>query len=179
MAASLALQPFTVLADSASVSLADGKAAAETSILSKMGKTYDETKLDLSEHHLAWFARTHLQDGSSQDGEGTYMLDDAPELNTGGMLFTATSLFSSGIGVVNEGLIPYRGKNSKTESKLYLNYCYSSEDDWSVPAEYEFFQSYELENSDILQSPAVYDTFVTRDSEQDEREEGYLGYIYR
>lgn len=125
----------------------------------------------MSEYHLAWFARTHLQ-----DGEGTYMLDDAPELNTGGMLFTATALFSSGIGVVNEDLIPYRGKNSKTESKLYLNYCYNSEDDWSVLAEYEFFQSYELENSDILQSPAVYDTFVTRDSEQDEREEGYLGY---
>ena len=34
-----------------------GIAAAETSILSAMGKTYDEYPLDLSELHAAWFAK--------------------------------------------------------------------------------------------------------------------------
>ena len=33
-----------------------GTAAAETSILSTLGKTYEETKLDLSERHLTYFA---------------------------------------------------------------------------------------------------------------------------
>ena len=32
-------------------------AAAETSILSAMGKTYEEYPLDLSELHAAWFAK--------------------------------------------------------------------------------------------------------------------------
>lgn len=126
-------------------------AAAETSILSKLGKTYEETGLDLSEHHLAWFARTHLEDENlSQNSEGVYLFDDSKHLNTGGIMFTATSLFSSGIGVVSEDTIPYRGKDSKTYSGILENFWYSEEDDWSIPAEYEFLQSFELENSDLL-----------------------------
>lgn len=116
-------------------------AAAETSILSKSGQTYEETGLDLSEHHLTYFARTAMNDGGSQDGEGIYVYDEANRLNTGGMMFTATSLFSSGVGVVDEEVIPYRGKNSKTAGAFGVNVWYDSEDDWSVPDEYKFVQS--------------------------------------
>ena len=47
-------------------------AAAETSILSVMGKTYEEYPLDLSELHTAWFAKHPIQDvdDPNQAGEG-------------------------------------------------------------------------------------------------------------
>ena len=153
-------------------------AAAETSILSKTGQTYEETGLDLSEHHLTYFARTAMNDGGSQDGEGIYMYDENNRLNTGGMMFTATSLFSTGMGVVEEELIPYRGKNSKTDSFFGINFSYSAADDWSIPDEYKFVQSYELENSDILQSPAVYraDLDWEEAASYAETNAAYLGY---
>lgn len=150
-------------------------AAAETSILSEMDKTYEETGLDLSEHHLTWFARSYLSDGSSQDGEGIYMFDNTMTLNTGGYPFMATSLFSSGIGVVLEDLIPYRGKNSKTDGFFGLNLSYSEDDDWSLPEEYKFLQSYELENSDCLLSPAVYAP-MKDEGDIEARTDAYLGY---
>lgn len=156
-------------------------AAAETSILSEMGKTYEETGLDLSEHHLAYFARTHLNDGSAQDGEGIHMLDDTDPLSIGGIMFTATSMFSTGMGVVEEELIPYRGKNSKTYGAYGVNLAYDTDDDWTIPEDYEFIQSYELEHSEILASPAIYDPTVNMDelSTVEERNEAYLGYDQR
>ncbi|MDO4267933.1 MAG: C1 family peptidase [Eubacteriales bacterium] len=153
-------------------------AAAETSILSEMGKTYEETGLDLSEHHLTYFARTYLNDGSSQDGEGIHMLDEGGIFDTGGLIFTATSLFSSGMGVVDEDTIPYRGKNSETYAEAGINYWYDSEDDWLIPDEYKFLQTYELEHSEILDSPVIYDPSVNLDelSTMAERNEAYAGY---
>lgn len=131
-------------------------AAAETSILSEMGKTYNETGLDLSEHQLAYFARTPLKDGSSQDGEGSYMLDETePVYNSGGWMYTATSVFSSGIGVVSEGLVPYRGKKGVIYSQFGLLVSYSADDDWTVDEDYRFLQQYELEESNILPEPAM------------------------
>lgn len=149
-------------------------AASETSILSELGKTYDETKLDLSEHHVAYFARQPLKDGSKQDGEGIHMSDEN-DIMGGAFIVTATSLFSSGVGVVDESLVPYRGLSSNTDSAYCLNLNYSADDDWTIPPEYEFYQTYELEESSILSSPAVY----APDTDQDDflaREKGYLGY---
>jgi C1A family cysteine protease len=155
-------------------------AAAETSILTSMGKTYEETGLDLSEHHLAWFTRTYINDGSSQDGEGVHMYEDfsGNELNTGGFAFLATSLFSSGIGVVDEETVPYRGKNSNTEESIPgFNFCYSTDDDWSLPDEYKFIQAYDLTDSYELESPAVYsDNMGEAGDDLVSREDAYLGY---
>ena len=144
-------------------------AAAETSILSSLGKTYEETGLDLSEHQLTYFVNTYLKDGSSQDGEGVHMFEEyegTHEMNTGNEMFAATSVFSTGIGVVDEAVIPYRGKHSKTDALLILNMDYSADDDWTLPDEYKFIQSYELVNSDMLPSPAVYEE-IKADSKAD------------
>ena len=152
-------------------------AAAETSILTSLGQTYEETGLDLSEHQLTYFVNTYLKDGSSQDGEGVHMLEDYEgtyEMSTGGEMFAATSVFSTGIGVVDEDVIPYRGKNSLTESAYVLNFDYSPEDDWTLPEEYKFLQSYELINSDMLPSPAVYDTEQVRANVDDSDKTGYI-----
>ena len=161
-------------------------AAAETSILSSLGKTYEETGLDLSEHQLTYFVNTYLKDGSSQDGEGVHMFEEyegTHEMNTGNEMFAATSVFSTGIGVVDEDVIPYRGKNSLTDSFLILNFDYSDRDDWTLPEEYKFLQSYELINSDMLPSPAVYEEIKSDskayDEDADKDEEvtrKYIGY---
>ncbi len=162
-------------------------AAAETSILSSLGKTYEETGLDLSEHQLTYFVNTYLKDGSSQDGEGVHMFEEyegTGELNTGNEMFAATSVFSTGIGVVNESAIPYRGKKSKTDAVLVLNFSYSEDDDWTLPEEYKFLQSYELVNSDMLPSPAVYEEVDSesmaddedKNDEDDEADRKYIGY---
>lgn len=47
-------------------------AATESSILSSTGRTYADTGLDLSEHHLSWFAVHHITDAEdpAQAGEG-------------------------------------------------------------------------------------------------------------
>jgi len=51
-------------------------AAAETSILSAMGKTYEEYPLDLSELHAAWFAKRGITaaDDPVQAGDGNLRL---------------------------------------------------------------------------------------------------------
>lgn len=153
-------------------------AASETSILSKLGKTYEETGLDLSEHHLTYFSRTHLQDGSCQDGEGVHMINDEMTFNTGGLMFTAASIFSTGIGPVEEEFVPYRGKNSSTINRQFINYCYSKDDDWSLPADIEFMTAFELRESSLLPETAVYDTADDSydGNDFDSRERTYLGY---
>lgn len=138
-------------------------AAAETSIMTDLKKNgYVGAPLDLSELHTAWFSYMPLPAGSgSQSGEGIYPVNEAgvfttdssAVLNQGGMPFVATSVFSSGVGVVNEETVPYKGKNGKTEP-FGEDWCYSSEDDWSVDESLRFNQSYELTESSILPSPA-------------------------
>ena len=105
-------------------------AAAETSILSSMGTTYEKykaatgTALDLSERHLAYFAMTPVsreQDGE-QAGEGLNVFGsdffvDAPF--TGGKFCYATSLFASGAGPTLEAEHPYRGDRSLTDGEVY------------------------------------------------------------
>ena len=151
-------------------------AASEISILSAMGKTYEETGLDLSEHHLAYFAKSYVDDGSSQDGEGIHLFDEADRFNLGGAIFTATSVFSSGMGPVDESFIPYRGTNSETYNRKATNFCYSPDDDWTIPSDYAYYQAYELVDSKELLSPAIYSIDVLEVEDPEEREEAYIGY---
>ena len=133
-----------------------GIAAAETSILSYLGKSWEETKLDLSEKHLAWFAFqpvTEDEAGKDQAGEGLQLVDaDGTKLNTnavydvGGYPIFVTTLFSSGVGPVREEGFPYRGDKGRTvgdimesegknkndvENRRAMDE-YSAEDDWTI-----------------------------------------------
>ena len=133
-------------------------AAAETSILSELGTTYAETPIDLSELQLAWFAfePLPLDDESGQGGEGTVAIvdDEAMRLDVGGKSFTATSIFSSGIGPVSEEAISYRNAEGTTEVDELGIAHYSKEGDWSVDDDLRFAQAIELEGSNVLPCPA-------------------------
>ncbi len=153
-------------------------AAAETSILSSLDQTYEETGLDLSEHQLGYFSGTAVSDGSSQDGEGMYLLFDVSPMDAGGTTAEATTLLASGVGIAPESMIPYRGMNGTTDKDDEgddLNY--SADDDWSVPEEYRFVHTYELMSADVLLSPAVYTGNKGETSgNKEEREASYQGY---
>ncbi|MCQ2795745.1 MAG: lectin like domain-containing protein [Bacilli bacterium] len=145
-------------------------AAAETSILYDLGQEAiidDKDTIDLSEHHTAWYAYTPLPQTDVQGGEGLIsMVDGVNEnpslrLNSGSTQFAASSLWASGMGVVQEpefdetskeieAQLTYRGKNAikTTTEKGYA--VYSKEDDWSVDESLRFRQSYMLENSFYL-----------------------------
>ncbi|MBQ9015590.1 MAG: fibronectin type III domain-containing protein [Firmicutes bacterium] len=143
-------------------------AAAESSILgsglaAKDG--YNADTLDLSEKHLTYFVSQPINDPANpQNGEGTHADADVTVsdlLNGGGLPFTATSLFASGIGPNLESrdpLLKYMGKNGWTEKRTVngkvIDYCYDDEDDWSLPEEWRFRQSYVLKESFMLPSPA-------------------------
>ena len=150
-------------------------AAAETSILSELGTTYDALQLDLSERQLAWFSQTVLPEGSgSQAGEGSTAFDGANRLNTGGSAFTATSIFAEGIGPTLESNVPYQNNDGSTESyrqfygddraeamkKTNPDFdvdgadCYASAGDWSVDESYRFQTALQLDDGNLLPSPS-------------------------
>lgn len=133
-------------------------AAAETSILSELGTTYEQTGLDLSELQLAWFAATPLDESAGpQAGEGTVSTnpESNQRLNIGGMPFTATSIFASGIGPLAESDVPYKNAEGLTVNDPDGNpVYYSSEGDWSVSEDLRFASGIELEESSILPAPA-------------------------
>ncbi len=151
-------------------------AAAETSILSKLGLTYDQYPIDLSELQTAWFSRTPLPEGSgSQAGEGGAVNEDVEPLNAGGTAFLASSSYASGIGPVDEAVAPYRNKEGKTITYRELfgddlakvkkatdpafdvdaPVCYSEQGDWSVDESLRFQKSYQLDNANLLPSPCT------------------------
>ncbi len=168
-------------------------AAAETSILTDLGMSYDEWnksmpwEMDLSEHHLAWFANNALpEDFGDQGGEGIYFTDpdisSSGKMDKGGGGTTATSIYSAGIGPMLEEQFPYRGKEETIvyrdpeTGKNYLEYVegfepylYSPFDDWSIDEQDRFGQVYPLEESFMLPSPAQF--------EYDETEKKY-NYVY-
>ncbi len=166
-------------------------AAAETSILNKLGLTYDEYNIDLSELQTAWFSRSVLPEGSgSQAGEGGAAVEGADPLNTGGTAFLASSLYMSGVGPVDESVAPYKNKEGLTLSYRDLlgdemaemkkisepsfdvdaPLCYSPEGDWSVDEALRFQKAYQLDEANLLPTPA---THVT-----DELGLNVLGYQY-
>ena len=155
-------------------------AASETSLLSEMETTYAETGLDLSERHLAYFAVTHLPDDEETDakydgqgGEGGYNAltetDDVPDpefaeqvlgyplenavLNYGGYVTYATSLFSNGIGPVDESMAPYSNDEGIADHDAY----WSAAGTWTLDEALRAGSSAALEESFILPSPATFD----------------------
>ena len=145
-------------------------AAAETSILYDLGQQAivdGEDAIDLSEHHTAWYMYTPIPQTHEQGGEGLIsMVDGVNEnqslkLSSGSTQYAASSLWASGMGVVQEpefdeasrekeAQLNYRGKNAirTVTEKGYP--VYSKEDDWSVDESLRFKQSYMLENSYYL-----------------------------
>lgn len=121
-------------------------AACETSILSEMDRTYEETGLDLSEKHLAYFARSYINDGSDQDSEGIHLEEGAVPY-AGSFIYSSTSLLSSGIGVVNEADCPYVASDGTLDAAS----------DWSVPDDIKFLQRYELEETFLLPETVLQD----------------------
>jgi len=135
-------------------------AASEISILSSLGLSTSEftekygEEMDLSELHLAYFAATSLPDNSdlqypfypTQAGEGSHILgdQDLDLLNMGGSFSLATSSLASGVGILKEKYAPYQSREGTLEKT----------DDWSLPEEKRFGQSYELKSANILPTPA-------------------------
>lgn len=100
-----------------------GIAAAETSMLSAYGSTYADSKLDLSERHLAYFALQPVTESvnASQVGEGLHLFDDSQNaaFDAGGLPVYITTLFSQGVGPMMEEAFPYRGNNGVTSAEYY------------------------------------------------------------
>ncbi len=157
-------------------------AAAESSILSsglaaEQGDTADT--LDLSEKQLAWFVTQSITDKNDpQYGEGLQFrssVSDKARYNLGGFTVYATNLFASGAGPVEERtttddgqIFQYRGKDGivLSRSVTWLDeggneltgvkkVFYSDDDDWSIPDQYRFSQSYRLKESYLLPTPSV------------------------
>ena len=104
-----------------------GIAAAESSMLSAYGSTYDETSLDLSEKHLAWYALHPVTeiDDPTQAGEGLYTTNGARDAAyyAGGLPMYITTVFAQGVGPHTESMFPYRGANAKWAGpKLIMSY---------------------------------------------------------
>ena len=99
-------------------------AASETSILTKMGKTYAETGLDLSERYLAWYVAQSITENinPSQAGEGLHLYDENPNnvYLYGGKDKCAGTLYAQGIGPVPESEYPYRGNEGKLAYETLL-----------------------------------------------------------
>ena len=145
-------------------------AACETSILyelrNKQGVEIPAEELDISELQLAWFSAKALPYLNtyypSQGGEGGYTINldgsdnDYYTLATGGSAFGATSVFSMGIGPVLESEVPYRNRSGKkVTDRDGRELFYSAQDeDWSVDEKYRFNSILELEESNMLPTPA-------------------------
>ena len=165
-------------------------AAAETSILSKMGSTYAETGLDLSERYLAWYVAQPVTEdiSSSQAGEGLHLYDENPNAiyKFGGAGYCAGTLYAQGIGPVPESEYPYRGLEGKLSYETLVadkdavigailqeykqSYPYISEDELRPYAE-QYYEAY-------LAMYETYDTYSEYDdwtiSEADEPGAGRL-----
>lgn len=163
-----------------------GIAAAETSILSYLGKSWEETGLDLSEKHLAWFAFqpvTAEEAGEAQAGEGLQLIDKTKRgtnavYDIGGWQIHVTTLLSSGVGPVMEKGFPYQGKDGLTvadvmerEGKSKAEVAqqramddFSAKDDWTIPNKDEYgatnrnvFAGFTLRDGNILPLLMKYD----------------------
>ncbi len=154
-------------------------AAAESSILGSgisRDDGYDANTLDLSEKHLVNFTHRPIADKTDpQYGEGVYFDESVAgtleeKFNDGGFPFYATSLFSSGMGPNLEDRALPAAAPAGTPADIYeyhglskeplyrgwpaQKFCYTDQDDWSIPEELRFSQSYVLKESFMLPSPA-------------------------
>ncbi len=150
-------------------------AAAETSILGndELNEGLDPKTFNLSEKHLINFLVKPLNDsGNSQNGEGRYFknknLSLEEKFDMGGLPIYATSLFASGMGPNLENrvidgyasdIFEYHGSPGETYKRKvngkWIDYCYSADDDWSMPEALRFTRSYTLAESYMLPCPAA------------------------
>lgn len=145
-------------------------AAAEISILGSIEKKNPDAykTIDLSEKQMIWFSHTPIDDPDNpQNGEGIIPNDinDAQSVyGTGGATFIAAATYAQGIGPSNEDdpkygeLFHYYGKEMNTFQRYiegeYRNYCYSDQDDWTIPEDYRFYRDYYLTESFLLPNPS-------------------------
>ena len=146
-------------------------AAAETSLLGSVYADDPEAwkTLDLSEKQLAYFTRVPLNDPSSpQNGEGNGAIDptDMFQVYGGGTTVMAAAALAECIGPSDEHpespdvgeIFEYHGKERITTydyfDGAFRHFCYSEEDDWTIPEEFRFHQNYILADSHFLPSPA-------------------------
>ena len=93
--------------------------AAETAILSAMGKTYEEYPIDLSELHAAWFGKCLQEkpgDAEEQDIKA-WQMQQQKNLG-GGSPSTVGSLYATGAGPAEESRIPFRGREATPEAYM-------------------------------------------------------------
>lgn len=112
--------------------------AMETSILSLLGLTYEDTVeegnegkegvgLDLSEKHLTWFSIKTItaNEDDKQIGEGISVIgaeEDYTNLyNAGADNRFFSTLLASGVGPIYEYYFPYKGRQGFTKYEYYLN----------------------------------------------------------
>ena len=146
-------------------------AAIAASEISLLGSVYlgdpDAYKtLDLSEKQIAYFFKQPISDEDDpQYGEGYYPDEGTnASYDRGGVSYTALYLLAEGVGPSDESEkkepLIYRGTNGYIEKRVidgeYRDYCYSSEDDWSIPDEYRFNYDYILTSAIVLPDPADY-----------------------
>lgn len=153
-----------------------GFAAVAAAEISLLGSVYEHDPdawktLDLSEKQLVYFSHVALNDPDSpQNGEGALVKDvrDARAVyGNGSPTFLAVSAFAQGIGPSDEAaedlgdLFRYQGREQNTIRRWiggsYQDFCYSDDDDWSVPEEYRFRRDYLLKESFLFPSPAQQD----------------------
>ncbi|MDO5477425.1 MAG: C1 family peptidase, partial [Eubacteriales bacterium] len=156
--------PFGTCWSFAAVASAEGSVLA-AGLKGSDGNTASADTLDLSEKQLAYFSASALNDPTnSQNGEGQSVEDFITTeqlMDRGGNAIIATSVFAQGIGPDHESTtdyFEYRGKNAYIESEeidgVVQKYCYSDDDDWSIPEEFRFCSAYSLRESKILPAPA-------------------------
>lgn len=123
--------------------------------------------LDLSEKQFTYFVNNPLDDENDpQNGEGFFPGDGNDSIYAAGNSYLSMSLFSQGIGLSDEykegnEVFIYRGANGYTQQRYidgeFRNFCYSSDDDWSIPEEYRFKFDYILKEGYILDGTANYE----------------------
>lgn len=145
--------------------------AAETSILGSIYLNDEDAykTLDLSEKQLSYFLFSPIDDeNNAQNGEGFYLESDSNLnlYNIGGDYYCSSFLFSQGVGLSDEckegnEILAYRGANGYTEQRAinggFHNYCYSDDDDWSIPESYRFSFDYLLKSAILLPTPAEFE----------------------
>ena len=133
-------------------------------------------ELDLSERHLTYFVNEPIKDKDDpQYGEGRvyarpYTLPD--KLNMGGAMLYSASLFASGMGPNLEDRMDTDNVTSLYDILAYgteswvvqkrditgegaEDFCYDDDkNDWSIPDDKRYSQSYPLKESALLPTPA-------------------------
>lgn len=122
--------------------------------------------LDLSEKQFTYFVHTPFVDEDDpQNGEGITTVDGSNDLlYGGGFSLYSIGMFAQGVGLSEEWkedneILIYRGENGYTIQRYvdgeFRNYCYSSNDEWSIPEEYRNRFDYLIKEAMILPTPAA------------------------